>query len=117
MPAHHPLRELATEKAARARRNLSASSPSRFCSLSAVLEYANTKEWPTGKRLPTTTMLTGASPPDDAYGLRPPGSHRVAFFVGAFDRSARVSLGAIMVEHEKADCRGEVAMLAIGVDG
>jgi hypothetical protein len=35
-----------------------------------------------------------------AFGLRPPGSHRVAFFDGAFDGPARVSLGAIVVEHE-----------------
>ena len=49
--------------------------------------------------------------------LRPPGSHRVAFFDGAFGGSARVSLGAIVVEHEKADHRGKVIMFAIDVDG
>jgi hypothetical protein len=35
-----------------------------------------------------------------AFGLGPPGSHRVALFVWVFDRSARVSLGAIVVEHK-----------------
>ena len=57
------------------------------------------------------------APPDDAYGLRPPGSHRVAFFDGAFGGSARVSLGAVVVKHEKADHRGKVVMFAIDVDG
>ena len=40
-----------------------------------------------------------------AFGLRPPGSHRVVFFDGAFGRSARVCLGAIVFEHEKAERR------------
>jgi hypothetical protein len=38
-----------------------------------------------------------------AFGLRPPGSHRLVFFDGPFGRSARVCLGAIVVKHEKAD--------------
>jgi hypothetical protein len=49
--------------------------------------------------------------------LRPPGSHRVAIFDGAFGRSARIGLGAVMVEHEKADHRGKVVMFAIDVEG
>ena len=51
-----------------------------------------------------------------AFGLRPPGSHRVVFFDGAFGRSARVCLGAIVFEHEKAQHRRQIGMLTRFVD-
>jgi hypothetical protein len=51
-----------------------------------------------------------------AFGLGTPGSHRVAFFVGAFGRSARVSLGSVVVEHEKAQHCRQIGMLTLVVD-
>jgi hypothetical protein len=50
-----------------------------------------------------------------AFGLGPSGSHRVAFFVWVFDRSARISSGSVVVEHEKADCRAKVWVLVFAI--